>query len=332
MKGLIIVFHSFSTPSLQARRGSKNWVVLLVVYKQGQKFKVKENEPNIRSRRTKSGDETQRGRICQQNMSLANIKGFLYCPYFPCFQTLLLYFSYIKLCPAKDLIASNFWEYFLFFCLFVCFFKRQKKSTKVKPQAANGVVGSREVHRLCDCRGALEKGAPSRYVWHVTSVAPCHDYFIFPGWMQSCGIFLICFHFLISSCAPTRSQRVSTCQSRHGNIGLGEGLGSYAVMHCHVPQIYGGACRSLEWHRWPGCTAEILTRQGNGETAGDLMTWGQVMWNPWNAKGAGLTLHYCPRLEWMIISKIMANFNKAIKCVFALNMTKIWVNFLNFFF
>lgn len=73
------------------------------------------------------------------------------------------------------------------------------------------------------------------------------------------------FSFSNFLCAPTRSQRVSACQSRHGNIGLGRGLGSYAVMHCHVPQIYGGACRSLEWHRWPGRTAEIPTRQGNGK-------------------------------------------------------------------
>lgn len=106
--------------------------------------------------------------------------------------------------PAASLTVNNFacvWVRFLFF-LFVCFSKRQiahisKASGGTHHTALSGVVR---------CRGLAARLQRSLGERCAKSICLTCDfggtvprYSIFHGWMQSCGIFLICFHFLISS-------------------------------------------------------------------------------------------------------------------------------------
>lgn len=64
------------------------------------------------------------------------------------------------------------------------------------------------------------EGACRRCGWRVAVAAQRDAILSFLDSLLSCGIFLICFHFLISSGVPTRSQWASGCQSQCGNTGL----------------------------------------------------------------------------------------------------------------
>lgn len=122
---------------------------------------------------------------------------------------------YFKTAPTKGGLRLNI-------------FRRRQITCHFKPRASDtpswtirdGAAGRRaEVCVFWDCLCSLE-----RCVKSIRLTCECSDipwsHFICCGWKQSCGIFLICFHFLISWVYQQGLQRVNTCQSQCRNIVL----------------------------------------------------------------------------------------------------------------